>query len=347
MKYFSILFAVLWGISISQAQITITSNDLPAAGESYTFKTVGFPFGNLDITTTGPNQMWDYSNLVGDSVVQVDYVASSQTPYGFYFFNRFGTQIADTQSLAQGYALTDVYLFFKKDAGAYIGEGLGLKISQIPLPLAGFYTDKDTIYNLPLTYGNADTSTYRFYLGVPTLGSYSQTGTRITTVDGWGSIKTPSGTYNCLRVVAETDQVDSLVIQAQGGFGFPIRQRSIQWLTDQDKVPVLEITQAYTLNQWTTTGVRYRDQTTGITSAEAPAFTVFPNPASDQIQVRWEMESALNEIRVVDIMGRTVHQERTINIAHSISTSNWSEGVYFVSVLIDDDWHTQSFTINR
>lgn len=343
MKFLLSLCIALLLTALSSAQITITGANLPGPGETYTYRTLAPPFGNIDVSLKGPNRSWNYSTLQGDSLEVVSYVPSSQTPYAFYFFNRFGTLIADTQALGPGYEFTDVYLLFKRDAGAYVGEGLGLKFSQVPL--AGFYSDKDTIYHLPLTYGKADTSTYRFFLGIPTLGSYSRTGTRMTIVDGWGTITTPAGTYSCLRVTSETDEMDSLVIQGNG-LGFPIRQRTIQWLTNQDKVPVLEITQSFTLTQWTTTAVRYRDQTTGIASDPKPEFTLYPNPASESIRIGWTGQEAPDEIRVVDVMGRMVFQKMSPLNGLQISVTNWLKGIYFVSVVTGDHWTTKTMELS-
>jgi len=205
---------------------------------------------------TGPNQTWDFSFLEPESQTLDEYVSSLFTPYAFFFlgFNKYGVKVADSLG-AGALQFTDVYSFFRKSNSEFAAEGIGLTTGGLPLP--AFYTDDDEIYQFPLDYLDRDSSTFRFEISLPTLGSYSSTGHRINWVNGWGTITTPFGTFNALQVISNINAMDSLSFGA-GGFGFPNNTVEIKWLAKGIEIPVLTVVLDGT--GAIVTEVRYRDQ---------------------------------------------------------------------------------------
>ncbi|MBU3662172.1 MAG: T9SS type A sorting domain-containing protein [Bacteroidetes bacterium] len=97
---------------------------------------------------------------------------------------------------------------------------------------------------------------YEGSAGFAGLGSLVQTGTRRTEVDGWGTIITPYGTFECLRVKSEVDGVDSISLGATG-IPIPNSRTEYYWFGKNQDFPLMEVV----LNNFTQqTTIRYKDR---------------------------------------------------------------------------------------
>lgn len=229
---------------------------MPGSGDTLRYSNA-IANGNLPFTQSGSNQTWDFSNLTPTTQDIDAFRSSLTTPYAFFFLglNKYGKKISD--SLGVGvFQFTDIYNFYRKTASVFDVEGIGLRYQGIPLP--AFYSDKDELYQFPLTYGRRDSSTFKFSISISTLIGYSQVGYRINEVEGWGSIITPFGTFNCLKVKSSIFSTDSLNIS-----GIPIKfnQKRIEykWLANGIKIPVMEISGNVLGSNFIPTTVKYRD----------------------------------------------------------------------------------------
>jgi PKD repeat protein len=237
------------------AQIIITRSDMPASNDTIRFSTA-LPV--IDVDTTGAGISWDFSGLQPGGQDLVRYKSSSQTPYFLHFLGMFGLKIAD--SLGTGpLAFKNVYSFFKSTTSKYTAEGIGFQYSGLPLPLAGYYSDPDEIYQFPLNYNDRDSSTFRVETSLPTIGSYIQSGYRINEVDGWGTITTPYGTFNCIRVKSTIEEIDSIVSTIVT-LGFPVSRVEYKWLAKGEKIPVLQVDGQDLFGQFVPNSVKYRDK---------------------------------------------------------------------------------------
>jgi glycosidase len=64
------------------------------------------------------------------------------------------------------------------------------------------------------------------------------------------------------------------------------------------------------------------------------SFQLSPNPADNEVQIRWESESYENgKIRVISANGITVYEGKISGTTVTISTEEWPQGVYFVELL--------------
>lgn len=255
-RYLLVSLWLLVGIYQAIAQITITSADMPSANDTLRYSNAN-PVPGLPIALSGPNQVWDFSSLVATNQDVESYRSSLQTPYAFFFLglNKYGRKIADSLGVG-AFMFKDVYNFFRKASNVFEVEGIGLRFQGIPLP--AYYTDKDELYQFPLQYGDRDSSTFKFSINLPSLGAYSQVGYRINEVEGWGSITTPFGTFNCLKVKSSIVSKDSLNI---AGFPIPFTRRTIEykWLANGQKIPILEISGLQNGNNFNPTTIKYRD----------------------------------------------------------------------------------------
>jgi hypothetical protein len=318
----------------SYAQITITSADMPAAGDTIRYCNAALNNVTFNPLLTGTNQVWDFSNLTPQSEDVYEYKNSLSTPYVFYFLNKIGLKTADNIGIST-ISLKDVYTFYTKSNTVLKIEGMGYSYSNIPL--ANSYIDDDEIYQFPLTFGKKDSSTFYFDYNLSAITSsvdYAQNGYRINQVDGWGSITTPYANYpQVLRIKTTVNSYDSILIS---GFPFVTNRKTIsyKWLSKTEKIPVLEITGTQLANNFTITEIKYRysaSSTTGLnqhTNFQEHA-SIAPNPATDVVTVTLKQDVG-GLLLVTDITGKVIRNEKLTTVETLMGINELNPGVYLM-----------------
>jgi hypothetical protein len=247
-KLFTLLLIVMgWQFGI--AQVTITQNDMPQSGdELYRTRANVNPF--LNYGATGPNHVWNFTNLTASNQDSAIYQSVSSTNFVYaiayvdIFLNpnranhaRHGVDIPFNNLLP----IDDPYTFYYRNSSVYKKVGYGVGLAGIPVPI--IYSNHDEIYSLPINYNDNDSTFSSYNISIPTLAYYGYEQSRINEVDGWGVINTPSGTYNALRVKTELYGRDSINLDTLS-LGFTIDRPLIteyKWLSPGYRVPVLQI----------------------------------------------------------------------------------------------------------
>lgn len=329
----------------AQAQVSITSADMPVKGDTLRYSTA-VPLGfNINLNDTGGNKTWVLDTLTPVMQRVDEYKTAAQVSpiYALTISaSAYGYKVTDSLAPPGGSPLPitvkEVYTFYNIKGSSpndrYIAEGFAAKINGAPIPAT--YDNEDEIYFFPLQYGNKDTSDYYFDVQVPTLGRMVQEGERITTVDAWGTIKTPFFTtaQSCIRVRSEVNGMDSIISSLPiPAIGIPRQTIDYVWLVRGEHYPALWITTQMVGSNETITSVRYRDtyrsvSVDDITSDNSSVqFKVFPNPAQNALNITISEKNFIAE--VFDMQGRSVlntRDERTIDI------SSLPQGRYFVRV---------------
>ena len=291
------------------AQPVITNADMPVAGDTLRMSTAATVGSPVDVTQTGANFTWDYSALTPNGQTLLSYKNANSTPYVLYFFNQFGQKIADSIGVGT-FKFTNVYTFFKKSATKYQADGIGLSYSGFPL--GSPYTDKDDIFKFPLQYNDRDSDTYAYEVSLPAVGTYGSKGYRITEADGWGTLTTPYGTFQTLRVKSTIMATDTIGISAVSfGFAFPNNRIEYRWLAVGQRAPLLIVTGSVLAGQFAPTSLQYRDNArsfAGIANvaADALGLAIYPNPAPEgsPMHVRWSVPAT--RLSACDMAGRTL-----------------------------------------
>ncbi len=237
------------------SQITLDQTDMPVAGDTLRVSvTNAVPAGyaNTSMDTT-----WNYAALEAQSQRVDTFVTVSATPaaYQLFFVLLGGANLASpkTSSLIPGLPVSQGFTFFKNNATSFSDLGSAYTIQGIPLPAK--YDIPDKQYQFPMTPGLTWASTSSFAITVPNLAYYSTQRIRSNLVDGWGTLTTPYGTFQTLRVKSMLTIHDSIYIDSLGA-GFPVNRNIIEykWLAKGKGIPVLQINEE--LNIATAT---YRD----------------------------------------------------------------------------------------
>lgn len=337
MKLRLLLFAFLPVMVFSQ--ITLTDVDFADAGD--TVRMSKATDNSIDIITTGANQTWDYSYLTFDSQLRRDFEETSNLPF---LINAVFGQLAQNQYRATYYlpatdlpinqvgsflpiTIADLVQYSRKTADSITSIGLSLSINGTALPVRS--DTIETRYAFPLNYGDVHYS--RGYSKIDMNPIYDaiwiQYRQRLSEVDGWGSITTPFGTYDALRIKHTITETDSLRIDLLGNqtwIPIPVPKSYIyEWFTNGEKDALLRISTSETGGNETVTSIEYRDfNLTNSIDELAIDFEIYPNPANQVISVNnFPFNS---QYYVVDNNGSIVLEGDLIdkiNIAHLASGS--------------------------
>jgi len=309
-----LLFLLL--ISVQQksiAQITIVSGDLPAAGDTFRVSN-GQQFAGMDATLTGANYTWDYSQLT-PITQQVDTfwsVASTAQIFSIVFLLNSNQATSGNSFSLLTVNVSNVFNFFNRSSTSYKQTGFGANVNGVPLPVS--YSPHDFVYRLPLHFNDLDSSDSGYQIDLTTtLGLYLQVRRhRVNTVDGWGTLITPFGTFNTLRVKSTVTEQDSVYYSTIGvGLNLPpITNLEYKWLGTNGGIPLLQVNTGI---GGAVTSVVYQDSlrsTLGITSVDdAVDFSLFPNPVTASSRVRFNLVQPANAlVSLYDLSGKLVHE---------------------------------------
>lgn len=275
------------------SQITITDDDMPVVDDtirlSYTVTT-----GGIDFTLTGENYNWDFATL-GVLYQSVDtFVSVLSTPlvYQLVFFYPVYSTLAQPLpdfDIIPGVTVSQVYYYYKGSNSSFGLAGYAFTVNAIPVPLR--YDNPDRYYKFPLDYGNVDSSSSSFTLDLPDVAYVTTSRERLNTVDGWGTLTTPYGTFETLRLKSDVSEYDSVYIDSLN-LGVPVSRNytEYKWLANGHGVPVLQVTQEGELIT-----VQYIDSVRTVTSIahlenHRPRMTLYPNPCRDVLYVQWYMD---------------------------------------------------------
>lgn len=356
MKTASALLILLLSCFISSAQITITASDMPSDGDIFTYSLTP-DLWNTNAASTGASYTWDFSFLTPQSQRSDTFVSVSSTPFAYQFF--FNNQFLypdhhsdhavrlPTGGGPQGggpVSISNAFNYFRVDNDAYIQTGFGANINGVPSSIQ--YDPRDFIYRFPMTMGSMDGSVADYLIVVPTLGAYGQTIDRSNEVDGWGTVITPLGSFQALRLKTTITYTDTFFID-QVGFGTSFTRpptTEYHWLTQGGGTPVLSITE---VNQGptTTSFFTYQDtiQTVGVEGAVTEALQIHPNPASSYFTVSGfpAVSNGPAEVVLYDMEGK-MHPVRTSvqGAEVKVQRDGLAAGIYLLEVRQDGrTWH--------
>lgn len=320
---------------------------MPVAGDTLRHSAAVPYTTSIDLNNTGANTAWDFSVLTPVAQVVDTYRTVSQiNPLATSLYGLpascFGYKALDSipyigTLLGSSITVNGIYELFSEETNpsAFSTVGVSTFING-NLPFAAKYTDPDEQYFFPLAFGNSSTSTYYLPINIPTIGGITMIGSRTTTVDGWGTIKTPfyTAATACIRVRSESTEIDSVMFDSTT-YAIPRTTVDYKWLVNGGHYPALWVTTTIVAGNEVVSGINYRDvQRHGLLSvanAQTPQLlTVYPNPATDGIihltvPANWTNFS----VAVFTITGRVV---ATAENSAKISIANQPHGRYLVRV---------------
>jgi hypothetical protein len=356
MKY--LLLPLLALSSISFGQITLTDQHFSGPAESYIFSTLTDPA--IDYATTGANYTWDFSDMIpqdqrglvtrptsqlsGFSVLMFGSFAPA--PYKASYFNETTDLPLDQASAFLPIQIDELNQFTKNASNAITSIGYELVSNGQGL---GFRSDTiETRYALPMTYGNNYES--RGYTSLDLNPIYDlkwkQYRHRVTNVDGWGTVKTPFGQFDALRIHHVIDEFDSIYFTVQGfGMWLPIPvplTHEYEWRSTSDKEAIMKIRTNEIGGNETVTAIEYRDNFNGLGLVESGMnVSFYPNPVINELHVSTpELASAFF---IVDNSGRILNRITVTSKDQVVDVSELASGTYSLVVLFSNEYTAVKF----
>lgn len=348
-----LLISGLFVVSHLNSQITLTNTDFATGGD--TVRMSQATDASIDYSSTGAGYSWDFSNLTPTNQIVKDFRSMSTAPVfvqflfgpfapskyqASYYIESTALPIAQLTSFLP-VSIDNLYGFSKRSADSLTSVGYSMVVSGNDVP---FQSDTiETRYDFPLTIGNTHFS--RGYTLVdfnPILDAkWNQHRTRTTEVDGYGSITTPYGTFNALRIKHDITEMDSLYYTFPfiGATWIPIpipASHEYEWWTNGQKEPILRITTNEILGNETVTAIEYRDifrnLNAGLNELEL-AMDIYPNPVQNDLTI--SAQHSMNSIELIDASGKVIQHFELSNNTFVMNVSELSAGTYQLLVKSD------------
>lgn len=333
--------------AVSFGQITLNDTHFPEAGDQLVMSTT-FDL-TLDYMSTGANYTWDFSGLTPTGQRFTDYKdvsdasflanlffgSNGAVPYRASYFAPTTDLPLDQITSVLPITIDDISLFSKSTPTALTMVGYEFLISGQGIP-----AKSDTIetrYEFPLEYGDAYTS--RGYTDLDLNPIYDakwiQHRYKESTVDGWGVITTPYGTFDALRIHHRVLENDSIYVSLDTmGFwvGIPVPEaHEYEWRAVEEKEAILRVKTSLILGSETITSIEYRDEYNGLGVSETElTFSVFPNPATDELTVF--STEAVEQITILNQQGQMVKLLESEGALPVVDVSDLDAGMYHLIV---------------
>ena len=261
----------------------------------------------IDYSSTGANYTWDFSYLVAEEQILRKYFDISDGSNLMQFmFGAFappvyqGTNFAETDAIPLDQlsgifpvSLDEIHLISRNTADSITSVGYTMTVDGNEIP---FRSDTiETRYKFPMLYGNVYSSRGHSELDLNPLfdAVWKQYRQRSSHVDGWGSITTPYGTFDALRIRHSITETDSIYFDfGTGGtwFELPIPLTTqYEWWATGELEPVMRITTSDFSGTEIVTGIEYRDSYLGLDASleeQELSFLIAPNPTIDAIHLK-------------------------------------------------------------
>ncbi len=331
-------------------QITVTKSDMPKQDDTVRIS-VGVNTGIIDLSETGENYTWDYSDLIPFKQRIDTFVSVSQTPAGllFLFNSDFAVNMAGAFSFP-GTGISQPYYYYKSSNSAFKNTGFAFSMDNFPIPAP--FSDPDILYQFPLTYPHSDSSNSGVDMNIPGTGYLLVDRHRVNTVDGWGTLITPYGTFNVIRVKSEVTEYDSVYLESQGtGVGLPYAYTEYKWLGNNQKAPLLMVRDIadgaiveYTDSIRSTLGIAKNP-------VNLTKLNIYPNPVTSQAKLRFNLlQKSFVTIVITDLSGKNIRQlpkQELVRGDHeivlNIKQMNLTAGTYLIKIIGGNRMSTLKF----
>lgn len=340
-----ILSLVLFAPVALFAQITVVVADHANANDTVRFSQAA-PLP-VDIQTTGANAIWDFSQLSAQTqslksydalnfnsfLIIATYGPIASTPYRASYYNASTALPIDQFSAFLPIELSNLAQYSKRSSSAITSIGYSIDVQGQGLP---FKSDTiETRYELPLNFNDTYTSRGYTYVDLNPAADikFIQHRQRNSTVDGWGTLTTPLGTFQAIRIRHDITESDSIyqTFFGQGTWIAPpaFQTTEYEWWTNGKKDYLLKVIEGGFGQQGGITSIEYQDQylglDAGITELDAQ-LKISPNPCADLLF--FETPVKCSSIEVYNQAGELVHTFNNESLVGYLDFSALPIGTY-------------------
>jgi hypothetical protein len=242
-------------------QVTYESSDFVGVNASILTSTSNITIDTGQSISTGENHIWDFQAMNIDDQNILSFTDPNDAGYkvswcflnGAIFncdqaFNDFVNRCSPLLGFnLNGFVLEDAYTHYNLTESTFEEKFIGATVTfgGSPIPATINLENVDTIYQFPLVYENTDSSERRFVADLSQFGiniRYSSTSKRINTIDGWGKLVTPFGTFDqTIRMRTTIVGTDTVSLDTSS-FELDYQRVEYKWFDPAYPIPVMEIT---------------------------------------------------------------------------------------------------------
>jgi hypothetical protein len=325
------LFAML--ASFAMAQPVLDQTAVGQVGATFYLGIQDTFSPGFSIGSAGANLTWNFDTLLVNGTDTLWFVAPSSSAYASNFPN---SNLAIKQaSLGDGIAFLESatgHLDILGLAADLLNTGSPIVVTQNPPSrVAQFpFTYLDTYNNVTVIDVTADASS----LGILFVDSarYKNIQDRDLIADGYGTLNLPVGPFtDVLRVKEINSQTDSIWIHSFLGWSLfsdsVYTDSTFTWWNGS---------KGYYLAQASYIGgdlntIRYEDPViVGKPEPTVKAFSVYPNPSRDRVY--FDTDGKVYDLRITDLQGRLVVQQRLSGSHAEIQVGNLPIGCYIYAL---------------
>ncbi|MBD3289787.1 T9SS type A sorting domain-containing protein [candidate division KSB1 bacterium] len=348
----TLLFLLCFLPSYLFAQVGISSDDLLGTiGNVQGYEIYEGSAISVDVGDAGENQTWDFRNISFDPLfsTRIEFTNPSETEFAGDFSSANLSQKVTSPSEPD----FELYNYYRVEEQLFIHSGMAERSSFGSIDSSFVEVMNDTITMLPMqyltTFETIDTDTLSF---TPVSVTVS-TDTTISTFDAWGTVRLPSGDYQCLRL---KNEVISEVSTAFNGVSVPIASETyIEYIwISKDNFQVMTITSQDGETNPNFTQAVYIERMSSIETSVAELESEsnvptnfqlsqnYPNPFNSSTMINFTVpEAAHVQISVYDMRGTLV---RTIvdgyltegNYSRVFDAVDLASGTYMYEMQIGD-----------
>ena len=360
-KLVMICAVMMLSITAVQAQITITSNEFPAIGQSFIYYEVADPGTGIPFSPgpAGSSQTWtfDPAQFPNGETNQQEYVDASTTPFAASFpTSNYAFKNTDGD--------TNLYVYGTLSTGGFEINGLALDAPDTTF--VNPYEDAEELLVFPLsmntswTLASIDTIDVApgFYIVIQRDAN--------NMVDAWGTVILPGGSFPALRIRSDVTTVTTTYFN-----GIPISSNtstSIDYSWVGENVGLLAFANSMTgetnPNFTVASAVTFQTTTVGVAQDDHPQLTSFelyaayPNPFNPETTVRFQVpKTAQVDVTVYSILGQPVKRLAAGQYAPGEYSIKWDgtnsagvsvgSGIYLISMRAGDFHKVQKVVLNR
>lgn len=322
---------------MAQAQ-TITQADLPTAGTAWTMNedtnyVAAIPAG-------GTGQTWNYSTLLTNNIDTTAFQDAAGTPFASSF---------PSSNLATYQTTDGSYGYYTSNSSGLYLDGNGSATGNL------IYNPSLLYIPVPFSYGSTATGMGRLVVDTSVAGQGYRIVLRFENTyegDATGSLQTPQGTYNVLRVKMTQLVYDSISVELSPGTGIYVpfsgsvsQTTNYNFLSTGNTVNLIMDISADSLGATSTSSRYFSGQ--AVVSVEqianAKKTVVYPNPAIDKINFKNDVNA---EVIIYDNAGQEV--KRVVgNVGNSVDIQSLKAGVYRYKVIYTDKTESGSFIVQH
>jgi hypothetical protein len=316
-------------------QITITNDDFVPLNSTLVIAYDTLPDASIVPGPGGANQTWDFSNAVAHDVDTMLTVSPGQTP----LFESF------PESNYASYQTGDsVYIYFHRNSDKVQLIGVGFVGADAFIPTMK-YMPPETLLDFPVNFGDDYTQT--FYTDntmvntQPELGydsiRFKSTTVSQTTVDAYGNLTTPMGSFESLRSKDYQIQYDSVWAMVFGNWiavsATIDTSISYSWWTNDQSIGFMLFSIDMDMETNGVSDVTFlQNSIQSVKENSIASAKVFPNPSSDLLNLEFN-NAITGQLTIFNQAGQMVTNIEVSNQRSlQLSVSSFATGIYVYKV---------------